>query len=107
MKIKEICKNLNLPLSFDSQISRIANGKIYIKHKNLFIKRKPVKDYKPSTVTKLIMSNKAKKLKESDVFEIKELYKKGKTQIEIAKLYNVSNGTISNVIKNKYYKNGL
>jgi hypothetical protein len=43
------------------------------------------------------------KLKEKDVLEIREKYKRGMTKNEIAKIYNISRGQISNIILKKHW----
>lgn len=51
--------------------------------------------------------NNASKLKNREIRIITSLYDSGVSQIIIAKSFNVSQATISNIIKNKTYKNGL
>lgn len=48
--------------------------------------------------------NPSAKLNWEKVIEIRTLYKKGKTQKDIAKLYNVTQTTISSIILNKQWK---
>lgn len=51
--------------------------------------------------------NNASKLKNREIGIITSLYDSGVSQIIIAKAFSVSQATISNIIKNKTYKNGL
>src|SRR5690606_7558619 len=51
--------------------------------------------------------NNASKLKNREIGIITSLYDNGVSQNIIAKAFNVSQSTISNIIKNKTYKNGL
>ena len=47
----------------------------------------------------------ARKLSKEDIEKVKSMIEDGKTQTEIAKLFNVDQGTISNLLRGKYYKN--
>lgn len=51
--------------------------------------------------------NNASKLMDRDIGIIASLYNNGVSQPIIAKAFGVSQPTISNIIKNKHYKNGL
>lgn len=46
----------------------------------------------------------SKKLKNEDILEIRNLYKKGISQRKIAKKYNVSHSTIGNIVRLKWWK---
>lgn len=47
------------------------------------------------------IENKNSKLKDTDINKIKELYKENKTQVEIAKIFNVNRMTIHRILNNK------
>lgn len=59
---------------------------------------------KPERVAKGERSGSAK-LSQENVIEIRNLYKSGYKQVELAKMFNVTKGTINHIIKGRNWKN--
>ena len=97
----EICDFFKLKYTYSSQISRIANGKIYTKYKELFNKRKNIIKYKPSQKTKDLIGSKNRKLSDKDVTNIRVKYGEGISQIQLSKNYDVSYTTINKIVNYK------
>lgn len=103
ISLKDICGVFGLNSNYTSQISRIAKGKIYIKYKYLFQKRKNACTYKHSNETKQLISDKHKKLSSLEVESIILKNNNKVSGVQLAKEYNVCVGTIYNILKGKYY----
>lgn len=77
---------------------------INIKHLKLGTHKQNMKDMVNKNRSLVGELNSQAKLKEEQVINIKNLYKKGFTQTEIANKYNVTQSLISLIIRNKKWK---